>query len=790
MICKPQSNQFVNEMQFNFASIKSLLLTGRIDIGSEDNNYGQALLCTPGSSVALTTNDDDVQAAAEEEKISEGEDDSSVSKATSFEEEKEEEKEDEQSGVDDDTQSITSRRGPISLLFMLCNYIAVHLLNLFGSTKRIKKNNKSSNQLRMEERIRRELALEKKKKVSESSSGSDMLLNTTTSVPTDTTNTTKTAAKVDKSFLPSSSFDEGSSKVISGKVHQEIQLIIQVDDIKFSHHPELSSSSTAKEEKSTNNNGIDTQRYNDEEYQTAHVESKEEDDDDIETPKNNTKDDKLQQHRITSERYFVRLIINDNVVGDTKAEKLDKSTFIVKLSHKFNCKLISHKPTSVCLQIWKKSSIGFSFFLPDSLISTCFVPVEEQEEEEEEDGLSLYVQFSSSSTTSSGNELQQGLKGTLSVTSSCQVLSVQSGPATYKAPPQQLPSTSMFRQPLIKPPIDGNDNNNVNNNKANNLYHDHHQSTTMEFKDANSGISFSNTSLIEEPLRHVLIKQRQRNPSSVPLSIPLTEREVQNSDVYHDLIQNEQELLDHGTTSSIVQYDRISSRAKQQHLLEVYNGIKEYTQQTRRKKHHQSDIIHDVGLSRFFVTDNSLPSSRSLMANNNGSCSLLLTIVCGKNVPLQLDDKKRSSQHLLTPNNNHDSGEPPLVDKDEEDEERYLGVLVKIKFRGKTYQTKAVAVNNNSGSIQWKETICLPLNNILEEGNLSISTHVEDEVVDLSLFDCTAIDLRRMGGFYEDENTRSTELRYLVSDVFFYTCTHLVHFGFLYLIFSSFSNTY
>jgi len=773
MICKPQSNQFVNEMQFNFASIKTLLLTGRIDIGSEDNN-GHALLCTPGSSVALATNDDDTKdevandALVEEEKSNK--DHSSVSKSTSLTEEgKEEEKEDEQSGVDD-TQSITSRRGPITLLFMLYNYISVHLLDLFGNAKRIKKKkNKSSNQLRMEERLRRELALEKKKKVSDEPSSVSILA--------EATNTTNTTAN-NELFLPSSLI--GPTKMISGKVHQEIQLIIQVDDIKFTHHPELSS--TSKEETYTNNVGIASQLHNDDdEYQTTNVESKE---DEIETPDNNTKDDKLQQHRITSERYFVRLIINNNVVGDTKAEKLDKSTFIVKLSHKFNCKLISHKPTSVCLQIWKKSSIGLSFFLPDSLISTCFVPIEEQEEEEEEeeDGLSLNVQFSSATTTSGNEELQQGLKGTLSVTTSCQIRSVQSGPAICKAPSQQLPSTSMFRQSLIRPPVtkdDEHDNNNNNYNETatnNNLYHNH-QSTTMEFKDKNSGISFSNTSLIEEPLRHVLVKQRQRNPSSVPLSIPLTEREVQNSDVYHDLIQNEQELLNDNTTSSIVQYDRISSRAKQQHLLEVYNGIKEYTQQTRRKKHHQSDIIHDVGLSRFFVNDEQfqlpVPSSRSLTANNNGSCSLLLTIVVGKNIPIQLDAGKRSSQHLV-PKNNYDSGEPPLVepsnDKDDDEEERYLGVLVKIKFRGKTYQTKAV-VNNNSGSIQWKETICLPLNNILEVGDSS--THNEDEAIDLSLFDCTVIDFRRMGGFYEDEETRSTELRYLVSDMFFFFVTHV-----------------
>ena len=75
------------------------------------------------------------------------------------------------------------------------------------------------------------------------------------------------------------------------------------------------------------------------------------------------------------ERYFIRLLINGHVVGDTKIEQVDWTSFSVKLSHRFNCKM-SQKPTRTCVQI-RKSSIGF---LPDEVVcSIAFLPIKEDQ---------------------------------------------------------------------------------------------------------------------------------------------------------------------------------------------------------------------------------------------------------------------------------------------------------------------------------------------------------------------------------------------------------------------------
>ena len=49
---KPQNHQFANEIQFNFSTITTLLLTGRLDISISDDNTqhsSENLLCLPGN---------------------------------------------------------------------------------------------------------------------------------------------------------------------------------------------------------------------------------------------------------------------------------------------------------------------------------------------------------------------------------------------------------------------------------------------------------------------------------------------------------------------------------------------------------------------------------------------------------------------------------------------------------------------------------------------------------------------------------------------------------------------
>ena len=146
-------------------------------------------------------------------------------------------------------------------------------------------------------------------------------------------------------------------------------------------------------------------------------------------------------------------------------------------------------------------------------------------------------------------------------------------------------------------------------------------------------------------------------------------------------------------------------------------------------------------------------STHSLpVVSRTQSSSLLLTIVGGRNVPHNLESMTSESTRVEAMKNG--DGHHFLGGGEGED---CVGVLVKILFGGKRYQTKPV--NFGSSSPQWKETFCIPLCEASEE---NLPSAFLDEVVHLSLFDCANVDLRHMGGFYEDEDSKHSEMRYLV----------------------------
>ena len=196
---------------------------------------------------------------------------------------------------------------------------------------------------------------------------------------------------------------------------------------------------------------------------------------------------------------------------------------------------------------------------------------------------------------------------------------------------------------------------------------------------------------------------------------------------------------------------------------EIFRGFKEFTRLSTRRKHHLSEVIQDVALFRFAAREvmiPSLPRKRSLfpktvqrlpVTRQTQNCSLLITVVGGHNVPTKVEG------NMMPTLRNYDN--LPLSSTDVEDE-KCLGVICKIKFRGKNYRTKSISCA--SFSPQWKETLSIPLCENLE-GSSPIS--LQDEVIDIFLFDCVTVDLFHMGGFYEDEETKSTEYRYLVSAV-------------------------
>jgi hypothetical protein len=236
--------------------------------------------------------------------------------------------------------------------------------------------------------------------------------------------------------------------------------------------------------------------------------------------------ERVKSRRRKAERYYARLLVNGHVVGDTKIERVDWASFSVKLGHRFNCKMIQ-KPTCTSVQIWK-SSIGF---LPDVLISSiAFLP---------ELVCTQQDQLGSSQITATENWLQFSSNGS-DVKGAIQLAS-RLVERTLKCSGHGIHMVKMPMHPkkLIGPLISDIDTYTRTTSavKPQNRCCPDRQ-CMMEFRHT-SGTLFTSKTLLEEPLRHALIKKRQRNPTSVPSHIPITELEVQNNDTYHDLIKSD-----------------------------------------------------------------------------------------------------------------------------------------------------------------------------------------------------------------------------------------------------------
>ena len=214
-------------------------------------------------------------------------------------------------------------------------------------------------------------------------------------------------------------------------------------------------------------------------------------------------------------------------------------------------------------------------------------------------------------------------------------------------------------------------------------------------------------------------------------------------------------------------HDAINERpyVNKLHIIEVMRRIRECSQRSCVRKYHFSEVIQDVSIYRTFPQVFSLtlpPKKRSLyptrthflpVTSRTQSSSLLLTVIGGRNVPRKMEGMAVESSGEEVLKANTDGRHVPNGSEDE----TCAGVLVKIRCRGNRYQTKLV--DCGSSSPQWKETFCIPLCEEIED---VIPSDLLDELVHFSLFDSTAVDLKHIGGFYEDEDSTHSELRYLV----------------------------
>ena len=672
-------------------------------------------------------------------------------------------------------------RGPIALISLLCQHMAALLMTAFGYFSRcgikrcIQSSNdenmpcvseedglvtksivapttaKSRNLLRLEDRIRRELAIETKPPpLAANLSDKSVAAHDDTVEIKDETNdlsVQRPVAKMDESFWMNPVNDLVGPEKSRGNVQREVNLTVDVGPIKLSQHPEF----TAQEQ------------------ELARLSCFSNISEEIQLTQPNQIAEGVETNRRKMDKYFARLMVNGHVVGDSKTEAVDLLSFSVKLSHRFNCKM-SQKPTSTCVQVWRSAG----GFLPNELVcSIGFLPDESTFTQEDQLGSSgplEWLQFSSKGSD---------VKGVL-------VLRARIVEYTVKSSPHMANMSEHLPQ-LIRSP---GGIETYNQHAAACINPSQHCSgldrqSMMEFRH-NSGILFTKI-VLEEPLRHSLIKKRQKSPNSVLSPIPITELEVQNNDAYHELIKNDCPNEVRSSSSAafsvtfivqmelltlficfhkLIVHDVLKERpfVNKHHLTAIFRGFQEFKRLSIRRKHHVSEVIQDVGLFHFAASGGwsmpSLPRKRSLFPKSRQRLPvtktsagqehaiLLLTIVGGHNFPTEVERKKASADQensLLTKEGNL----PLVLGNDGE------GVICKIIFRGKKSYTKPVF---RSMSPQWKETLSLPLGGVLE-GTPLISLH--DEVISISLYDCATADMAHIGGFYEDEDTKSIEYRYL-----------------------------
>jgi hypothetical protein len=162
-----------------------------------------------------------------------------------------------------------------------------------------------------------------------------------------------------------------------------------------------------------------------------------------------------------------------------------------------------------------------------------------------------------------------------------------------------------------------------------------------------------------------------------------------------------------------------------------------------RSKTQLADIIQDIGQFRFLDREFGVPilprrrrnlaPSKLLLHHSKKSfsnkSSLLFSIVLGKNIPVRNDNSTNS---------------------DADNSEAFLGSVVKIQLRGRTYYTRTV--KSQYMLTIWNETVTVPLERINEDpGDLPLT--LKDESMIVSVFECVDVDVRSHGGFYDDENT-------------------------------------
>jgi len=517
--------------------------------------------------------------------------------------------------------------------------------------------------------------------------------------------------------------------------------------------------------------------------------------------------EQLRRKRISSEEYFVKVLINGHVVDNARTTKgkLTWPHYHVHFKERFTCHMVSEL-RSVSVRVYRRARMAG--LLPDQLLCENYIAIQDAQvcDAKTHDPNLAWYQFATS------RDHRNTLRGAILVGVAYEKLRKGHGNASI--------TDTMAHGERYKV-LHCEHSDEVNEiveeswwNMQKPFLRTAMGEIMLAFKIPGTHNTFINKQYMTEPLRHQLIRMREQNSGqqqvSVPSPIPLDEVVIRNDSTYQSLLQHKRAATKNRLIQQIVNVAaRQRTTVERQYISELIERIQknnsilqEKISSFKGRIHQQSQVIRefemppndDHSLLDAFLKWLFPPPKRALQPRSNcmeqrhirtssmstsiKRCHLLVTIVGAKNVPWRCPDDShhRNNINMSSPQRGRLSRDRAVKDlssttttsQEQQINETNVQTFVQISFQNCTKRTKTVA----GPSPKWKQTIEFPVempesaHDHYDQASLpspAILSQIR-ESINITLFDSVEVDFtanNAMGGYYETENTIVTNRVYL-----------------------------
>lgn len=484
---------------------------------------------------------------------------------------------------------------------------------------------------------------------------------------------------------------------------------------------------------------------------------------------------------VQKEQYFVKLLVNGLAVGKTKPVRLDWPSFAIDFNTDFTCHLASRTCTVNC-QLWHRRSLRPDNFVCDIYLHTPGLKDEKDATPIEMPASStLWYQFQFADSTATQYKKASAL------------ISIQwenhSDLSDLFTPPFTSQSKSIIYEfsngsRIIRPTVKEGSKPPLNNASANTSINDvdvlNERSMAFRVKGF-SQCSFLNYWKVKEPARHLLMKQRNLDPSKSMAPIPLKENEL-GEKISYEARKSRKGYLGEELLVSISKERPLVDRKHIRKTLDIINQCKRANSRRKvRRVFSHSDVVRDLSemardTSNFDFLWNMLwpkrpfgaldPLGISTLEDNNPRrqrLNLVLTIVGASNLPFRMKsyDSKATGRASVSVSSNRVTRDSNSLNDElmpENISAPILNTYVEILFHGKRYKTRI-----DAGQYPlWKQTFKMPLNDLVTSTSLSpLHLMSRNDPIEVLVYDSVRVDIGNMGGYYDDEDTIVSEKRFL-----------------------------